>query len=230
MWRNYNICVDSLESILFTASEPLEVNIALPNDDLPNSGTEKLKDYLKDKVNKGIVKRVLAYNTNCRGFGLINMLKMFPPKGKTFIMTDVDMIVPSYGDNDWIRISQKYHDKGLCLTGFDLNTENYLPPNWGFSNDCTEFGIWLMRINTEFFLRVHGLEKNTIDSDLMTMARFNGGGYKIKELQLGHATWSISFPNSRYYDKEYAILKKEKGSSWVFEPRPENMEYELIGN
>lgn len=225
-WRNFNITKDCIESFLETASEPLEVTIANPNDTLPNSGTEVIRTYLRDLVAAGKIKRALLFEENGFGWSLMKSIEDFPPKGDIFMLTDGDLILPKV---DWAALHRKYHEDHWVATGCNLSTENYLPPNHGFNPDQAEFGLWQMTVKTDWFMKVHGTRLNSIDSRIMWLAAQSGGATKVREIEALHATWSIHYEDSPYYDPEYAAYKREKASSWVMQPAPPNMNYELVG-
>lgn len=227
-WRNYPICKASLESFIRTASEPLEISVAVPNDTLPDSGTDKIHEYLTGMVEKGLIKRALFYETNCFGFGLVNMIKDFPPDPETqplMVLSDMDLLLP---DVDWCALTRKYHEDHWVVTGCNLSTKNYKEPNWGFSPLDDNFGLWLHCHKTEWFNKYHGTERNSIDSDIMTLARGTGGATKIREIEALHLAWEIHYPTSFYYDPVYAQFKREHGSNWVYNAKPDNMSYKLV--
>lgn len=230
-WRNFNICRDSIESFINTASEDVEFTIVNANDNLPQSGTEQIREYLKEQVSKGRIKRALLFNENCRGYGLMKAIQDFPPRGDLFFISDMDLVVPE--NADWIGVTKKYHERGHVVTGFNLSTENYKEGNSGFSKEDENFGMWGIAVNTDIFNQHYNIANNCIDGYFMTLGRGRGrngveGGKKIHDIELMHATWSIHYPDSKYYDPIYSKLKSQKGSSWVFEPKPRDMGYELI--
>lgn len=228
-WRNFNICKDSLDSLIETASEPINITVANPNDFLPNSGTEKIREYLRFLVKDGKIKRALLFEDNPFGFALMKSIELFPPTEDLFFLSDGDLVVPKGGD--WVGLSKEYHARGHSYTGFNLSTENYREPNWGFNSADENWGLWLCCANTQFFMERHGVFQNSIDSRLCGLAAGWGlGGIKIRELELLHATWSIHYPNDHYEDKEYAEFKRTQGSNWVYNERPENMKFELVQN
>lgn len=228
-WRNFNITRDCLESFIDTASEPLEISVAVPNDTMPGSGTNKIHQYLRNKVDKGIVKRALFYEENVIGHGLVRMIRDFfpdPDKHELFCLSDGDLVLPQ--GVDWVGLSRHYHEDHWVVTGCNLSTENYKPPCTGFSKNDDNFGLWLHVHKTKWFRDYHGFERNSIDSDIMTLARYSGGATKIREIEAYHCTWSIHDPESPYLDVEYSAYKKENASNWVFARRNENMAYELV--
>jgi hypothetical protein len=224
-WRNFNIVRDSLNSFIRTASEPIEITFVSPNDTLPNSGTTEIRKYVRRLIRLGLVKRMLEFKENGFGYCLMKSIEDFRPKTKLFCMSDCDLIIPENGD--WIALSREYHKKGWVVTGFNLSMENYLPAGRGFSSEDCNFGIWGMVLNTEFFFTYHGTSRNSLDSGIMDLARGRGGAVKIRELELFHCAWSLSYPESKYFDPEYRDYKNGN-SNFVFNPKPSNMEYVLV--
>lgn len=227
-WRNLAITMDCLESFISTATEPIELTVVNPNDSLPNTQTTEIRLYLRKLIEEGKVKRALFFDENVFGWGLIESVKDFPPQTPLFMMTDGDLIIRP--DTDWIGLSKKYHDEGWAVTGFQLSIENYKSPNHGFSQEDCNFGLWGVMFSTQWFNTYHGTERNSIDSNIMNSARWTGGAIKVREIEVLHATWSISYEGDRYYDREYADFKRQQASNWVFNPKPNNMHYELIQN
>ncbi len=228
VWRNINITVDCIESVLENSKQhDIEYTIVNPNDHLPESGTNQIRDYLRSLVSSGRIKRALLYEENCFGHGLVNAIKLFPPKSEFFILSDGDMLAPA--GSDWFGLCKKYHeDKNLMITGFQLSLDNYKAPNYGFDTDANEFGIWMQAIKTDWYLNTWGLEANCIDSQMLAST---GGRYKkIREIEMMHLTWSIFFPESKYYDPHYADYKRQVSSSFAFRGRPTNMNFELVQN
>lgn len=225
-WRNFNITYDCIESLLATASEPLEMTISNPNDSLPNSGTAKIREYLRDLVSKGRIRRALLFEENGFGWCLQKSIEDFRPQGPLFMMSDGDLIIKD--GVDWVGLSRKYHEDHWVVTGCNLSTENYLPPNHGFSSADDNFGMWLQVHKTDWYFTHFGTQQNSIDSYIMNAARYTGGATKIREIEALHATWSIHYPESPYYDPIYATFKREQASNWVMKPKPLNMNYELV--
>ena len=225
-WRNFNIAEACLESIIETASEELEITVVSPNDKLPNSGTAQIRSYLQELACQNKIKRALFFEENVFGWGLMKAIEDFPPQSPLFFCTDGDLILPE--NVDWVGLSKKYHEDHWVVTGCNLSTENYLPPNHGFSKEDENFGMWLQCLKTDWFWHFHGTQQNSIDSRIMDIARFTGGATKIREIEAIHTTWEIHDPNSPYYDPEYSQYKKERASGWVFDSRPDNMNYTLV--
>ena len=223
-WRNFNIVIDSLESMIKSASEPIDITFISPNDTLPNSGTTKIREHVRKLVAIGAIKRSLEFNKNGFGWCLIQAIKDFPPTGDIFWASDCDLIVV----DDWINLTKKYHARGRVVTGFNLSLENYKHPNSGFNPKAEEFGMWMAGFNTEWFNKYHGTDQNTIDSRIMQLASNTGGYAKIRESELFHCTWSISYEGDRYYDPEYRDYKKSKKGNFAFDPKPKNLEYFLV--
>jgi hypothetical protein len=218
-WRNFAIVKDSLESIINSSSQ-LDITVINPNDSLPNSGTDKIREYLEDCVGYKKIKRALLFEENVDGWGLQEAIKRNPPESDWFFMSDGDLLI----SKRCVKLTDYYH-KSLSnlVTGFQLSPANY--HGFGFDHSAREFGGWMMGINTNFYINQYGLDKPPIDHKIIVAAKDQYD--KIRDVELYHCTWDIDNPSSKYYDKEYVEYKKTVVFK-AFGNRPANMNYKVI--
>lgn len=223
-FRNYRYLTKSLNSILRTATEPLDITIVDSFCSWPGSESQKIRKYLRRLVKKKLISRALFFDENVRGHGLVLSIKHFPPEGPEsfFLLTDLDLIF----DPGWLEKTKQAHKDGHILTGVGLKTENYLPPNAGFEDNPEVFGTWMQGINKKVFFEQHTTERNCVDSTMHNIFKNHGTILKLDD-RAYHQAWDIFLPKANGGDPDYAIHKAKLGVDWVFKSAP-GMKYRLI--
>lgn len=219
-FHSYMYVKNSIESILTAASEPFTFTVVDNHSDWSTSGTEQIREMLREYVAAGKIKRALLMDGNYFGWGLVKALEDFPVDNTEsfFMLTDLDLIV----SHDWIQEARQAHAAGAILSGYSLDTSNYKPPNDGFSE--FGFGLWMVAANTEIYKKHHGISNNTIDSRMVNIFSQHGPVFK-SSTKLYHQTWDV-FQD----DPTYAAEKRKLGQDWVFKSRANNIQYELVEN
>lgn len=179
-------------------------------DNLLESSTEKLHitvvegkskhsaDFLawaKDCLSKGKIQRFITADDNCKGAGLIWAFNNYPPdKSENFcIFTDLDVLVPK--GVDWVK-AIRIRMKKKVVVGFDLSTENYVPPNYGFSIGDEYYGNWLMACNLRVFKKYP--LRSFQDSEVIQHMLKSGESVKIP-IKLTHLGWDAWKDDPEYW-------------------------------
>jgi hypothetical protein len=219
-YRVPTYAIKSIDSLIRNASEPFSMTVC----DNFSEGSSEIRDYLKQKVDSGDIKRALLFKENNIGWSLCTSLIEFPPDNseKFFCLTDLDLVVPE--GCDWISHIKKAHYQENCiLTGCTLDMSNYYnTPNHGYGGDDDGFGIWLLGINTELYYRHFPPDRtNVVDFHMRQTFGMLGRVKKILDIRLYHLAWDLWKD-----DLEYFQFKKNS-PGWCYRGLPENMEYEL---
>jgi hypothetical protein len=223
-FHSYDYAKKSIDSILNTSSDDINLTVVDNLSTWESSGSDKIREMLRAYVKGGIIKRAVLMDGNYWGWALVTAMKDFlladhladPNPSDFFFLTDLDLIV----DCDWIKETREAHSSGAVLTGFGLQTINYLPPNDGYSP--YGFGLHMVAANRELYVKHFGLDTLTVDCQMINTFGQLGKVQKL-DSDLYHQTWDVFVD-----DPVYAAEKRKLGVGWVHNNKPENMRYELV--
>lgn len=213
-YRNLPNTIESLESIVNTASQPLDITV-VESESRPSIAT-----YLAEKVADKTISRAMLFKNNVRGVGLKKAIELFPPKGDFFILTDLDVVVPSGAD--WLGEIIRARQEGNIMTGFPLNPVNYVPPNGGHSDNG--FGCWLMGVDTNVYINTYPKHWNIVDGKLIQQHMFYGKVKRINEISLYHLGWDLWKTDESYFAQKV----REQGAVPQFVWEVPDLEFKLI--
>ena len=148
------------------------------------------KQHLENKK----IQRFITSSTNGRGYGLSWAIENFKPDDSEdfFILTDLDLLVPK--NVDWIKeVRKKMKDN--VISGFTLNNENYVYPNYGWCENqniaSKLFGVWLMSVKKKEYFKIYQKKiVNLIDSEII-LNMCNYGKRDLINSRLYHLGWNV---------------------------------------
>ena len=193
----------SVQSMWENASEDFKLIIVEGH----SERSEEFKAWREELKSKNQYYKYVKADKNCYGWGLIHARETIPPDDSEdfIILTDLDLIVPKGAD--WIKEIREGL-KTNWVVGCDLSTENYKPPNWGFSPDCNEFGTWLMAIK-KGLLTMFPKGVNVQDHIVLHVCRQLGGTYKKLPIKLFHCTWDTYWEYPEYWARKNPNMWQE---------------------
>lgn len=236
-YRRPEYLVKSLDSIIRTASEPLEITVI----DSHSHRSPEILEILQSYLEQSKIKRYISCKKNCRGYGFQWAFKNFTPKHSLTFLTDLDVIVPSYGEglvggSDWISATKRVHGFGgfsVALTSFPLDPVNYVPPNSGHLDSYDGLSYWLMGIDTTIYhnyvINNPNADLLTLDSNLVsffrrftTVKRMDQDPSTRSFIKLYHQAWDLWKDDPDYWSD------KVKGINW-FADKPSDEDYVVYG-
>jgi len=167
---------ESINSIVGTAGEGLEINVI----DSHSARSAEIADWGHRAVNDGLITRFISADTNCKGAGPVWAYRNFPPSSDIIVVTDLDVIAkPGWLDE------LKFGLKTKELAGFGLELDNYIEPNYGFTE--LHFGTWLMGMKVDLYERYLESQDHHLDSLVLQEAKWD---YYKSEMPLKHLGWN----------------------------------------
>lgn len=190
---------ESVESIVKNSTEPLRMIVV----DSKSNRSPEIAEIAKGFLKEGKIQIFLQASMNCKGYGIWEAYKRYPPDEDWFVISDLDVAIRQpFAWNERLREKIKDND----LVGFSLDESNYVPPNGGHDN--IGFGYWLTAVKVSLIKDKFPKEKNIIDSDLRTAAK---KWCKLPD-KLYHLSWNLWQDDPDYFSD------KQKGIDWMKPP------------
>ncbi len=202
----------SIESIVSQSSEPLHITVV----DSKSERSDQILEIAQRFLAEGKIQRFLACSENVRGFGMFRALRDFPPDPSEdfYVTTDLDLVVPAEVGY-WNLLTRKAMEHHV-LSGFSLDTANYLPPNSDHTGDG--FGNWLCGIKKGFLEREFPARQNIQDYELGLRAMQNGNAKYQIPARLIHLSWDLWKHDPEYFsDKKNTVWLKDPSPDWSYQ-------------
>lgn len=183
----------TIDNMLENATEPLHITVVEGN----SKHSSQFLAWAKEQLEANKIQRFITANFNCKGSGLLWAYDNFKPDSSEdfCIFTDLDLLVPA--GTDWVGMTRSAM-RVAAVSGFQLSAENYVSPNWGWSEAEQSFGNWHMAIKTKA-IDTYPRHLSFEDSIMIGHAMQYGPRSQIKQ-RIYHLGWDAAKDDKEYWD------------------------------
>jgi len=196
----------TIDNMLENASEPLNITVVEGR----SHNSSHFLDWAKDYLNQGKIQRFIRADQNCKGSGLLYAFDNYPPDNSEdfCIFTDLDLLVPK--GCDWIGQTRQAMKVG-AVSGFQLSSENYVSPNWGWHENEQSFGNWHMGIKIN---AVKSYPRQLSFQDHLMIGHAMNYGPRIQiKTRIYHQGWDAWKTDPKYWEAKLANMDWQSGST-----------------